>query len=256
MFVNKKLELTIRGGTDTKWSIPYDYFAQVFIPHIQRFCTTESSLLNRGYYPKGQGSVSIIFRPKYKLKDFDNFDKLLSEIRKVDEPIVQESRGHLLAIRGISHASNNLESSRVAERQADSAKSILKSLDAPVSIQSQYCKTESPGSGLILWAVFSDNDKSTEMNMESPVIIGADSLGEKNKSSEQVGIEAANKLKSAIDSKAPIDAHLADNLVPFLIFGGKIRCQEITDHCKANIYVVNSFFPARLRIEGNIIISE
>ncbi len=257
MFSDKKIELIIKGGTDTKWSIPYDYFAQVLIPYIQKFCHVESSLLSRGYYPRGQGSASLVFRPKYKLKDFDNFDDLVSEIKKVDENrLMKVSRGKLLVIKGISHASSNLEGSKVAERQADSAKSFLKSSDVPISIQSQYYKTESPGSGLVLWALFSDNKDSSEMNAENPIIIGADSLGDKNRSSETIGIETAKKLKIAIDSGCSVDAYLADNLVPFMIFGGKINCQEITNHCKANVYVVNSFFPGRIRIENNIITSD
>ena len=37
MFSNKSITLTIIGGTDVKWSMPFDYFTNVDLPQLQRF---------------------------------------------------------------------------------------------------------------------------------------------------------------------------------------------------------------------------
>ena len=43
MFVSKPITLTIVGGTDTKWSMPFDYFNNVLLPQLQRFAKIEGS---------------------------------------------------------------------------------------------------------------------------------------------------------------------------------------------------------------------
>lgn len=244
MFANKKVELRIKGGTDTKWSMPVDYFNNILIPHLQKFCRIKSSLLQRGYYPKGQGLVEIIFRPKYKLKDFDNFQELAG---CVEGSIELKQQGKLELIKGISHASKNLEEKQVAERQANSAKSVLKLFNVPVSITSQYYNTASSGSGITLWAVFSDREG---INIENPVILGSDCLGELRKTAEEVGAEAAKKLTASIKSRASVDSNLADNLVPFLAFGGEFFAERITNHTKTNIYTANKFLGDVIRVKN------
>lgn len=245
MFASKRLTLKIIGGTDTKWSMPSDYFKEVFLPHLQKYCKIECKLLNRGYYPKGRGVMEVSFSQKYKLKNFDTFDELCSHIKGSNKISLIE-QGKLEMIKGISHASSDLQSSNVAERQADSAKSFLKQQEVPVSISSQYYETKSTGSGITLWAVYS---KDGEVNSENPVRLGSSSLGERGKSAELVGLEAAKSLNASINAGAPVDAHLADNLLPFLVFGGEFYAEKITGHVKANAYVVNEFLGDVVKIE-------
>ena len=45
-----------------------------------------------------------------------------------------------------------------------------------------------------------------------------ESVGEKGKKAEIVGEESARNLIMEIESKAPVDKHLADQLVPFIGF--------------------------------------
>ena len=65
-------------------------------------------------------------------------------------------------------------------------------------------------------------------------------LSEEHK--KNIGKEAAEGLLKEIESKAPVDKHLADNLIPFLaLTGGKIRTSNITDHTLTNIYTCEKF---------------
>jgi RNA 3'-terminal phosphate cyclase len=143
-----------------------------------------------------------------------------------------------------------LESKQVADRQAESATMLLRKYNVPINIRVEYNKTESTGSGITLWAIFSKDD---EIDLKNPVILGADGLGEPGKPSEKVGEEAARRLIKEIDSGTPVDLHLADNLVPWLIFGGRFKAEDISMHAKTNIWVVNNFFKDKIELKDNLI---
>ena len=239
IFANAPVKILVTGGTDVSWSMPFDYLKEVFLPHIKQFATVDARLLKRGYYPKGGGKVEINIKPKFKLSAFENFEEFFDYIRKQKQEIVQTEQGKLLQVKGISHASKILSNAKVAERQAEVAKMALKELNCPAGIAAEYSDTLSAGSGITLWAKF-----------DSGAIIGADALGEKGKPSETVGKEAAERLIKEIKFGAPIDKHLADNLIPYLgLFGGKIKVSEITKHTLTNIYVTEKFLNVKFEVD-------
>ncbi|MBI3026925.1 RNA 3'-terminal phosphate cyclase [Candidatus Woesearchaeota archaeon] len=256
IFLSKPITITISGGTDTRWSMPFDYFFNVLLPQLQRFAKIEAKLLKRGYYPKGNGKVEIKIASKYKLNDFSSFDEfhkhLIQNVQKYN--LIEQH--YLIQIKGISHASSNLQNAKVAERQAEFARNMLKSkYNIPINISTQYQETLSTGSGITLWAIFSkDKDDIDENN---PIRLGADALGEQGKRAEIVAEEAAKNLIMEIESKAPVDMHLADQILPFagLIGNSKIKVSEITNHCRTNIYTINQFLGQVFEIdeENNIL---
>ncbi|MCK4522378.1 MAG: RNA 3'-terminal phosphate cyclase [Nanoarchaeota archaeon] len=239
LFAKENTRLNITGGTDVRWSMPFDYFNQVFIPQISKYAEKiDTALIRRGYYPKGSGKIGIKIKPLENIKQAPKIN--LTE------------QGNPMQIKGISHASKDLEKAEVAERQAGTAKLILNRLNTPIQIQTEYNETLSTGSGIVLWAVFSKNPEET--SAVNPIRLGADALGERGKRAEQVGKEAAEKLLDEISSKAPVDRHLADNIIPFLgLFGGEIKTSKITNHTLTNIYVVEKFLGKRFNIEDKVI---
>ena len=250
MFVSKPITITITGGTDTKWSQPFDYFNNVLLPQLQRFAKIETKLLKRGYYPKGNGKVEIKINPKYKLNDFSNFEEFNNHLKQNVQKYNLMEQHHLIQIKGISHASISLQQAKVAERQAESAQQILKQkYNVPIQITTQYQDTLSTGSGIILWAIFSKNKDDIDEN--NPIRIGADALGEQGKRAEIVGEEAARNLIKEIESKAPVDMHLADQILPFmaLIGNSSIKVSEITNHCRTNIYTIHQFLGEIFRVD-------
>lgn len=242
ILTNKRKTIEIIGGTDVKWSPQIDYFREIIIPLFARYVEKiELKTIKRGYYPAGQGQIQLKIKPKYDLDSISS----AQELNLVDQ-------GKLLKIKGISHASKDLQSSEVAERQAKSAALNL-SLNVPVSITSNYSETASTSSGITLWAICSD-EIQLESGFKQPNLIGIDELGEKGISAEIVGKRAAEKLIKELSSKAALDKNAADNIIPLLAFvKGTITSSEITDHLKTNIYVVEKFIGKRFEITNNTI---
>jgi len=240
------IKLTVKGGTNVAWSMPAEYLQNVLAPHLSKYCEKlEIKILKRGYYPKGGGVIEITAKPKYSLDD-------LTEAPKINS-IEQH---HLIHIKGISHASKNLMNAQVAERQAKAAKKLLGKYEVPINITTEYADTYSPGSGITLWAIFSKDNE--EIDPIKPIILGGDALGEQGKPSEEVGKEAAEKLIGAIDSKAPVDSNMADNLIPWMAFfkPSLIKAEKITEHTKTNIYTVEKFLGKIFEIEDSVISSK
>ena len=239
MFASGKTRLTIKGGTDTKWSMPADYFSQILLPQLRRYADIGFKLEKRGYYPKGGGVVDIKITPRFSIAEKN--EKNAPRIDLVDQ-------GTIMQIKGVSNASKSLENAKVAERQAEAAASVLKKLGCPVNITTEYCDTLSDGSAIILWGIFSKSKDDIDAN--NPIRIGADSLGERGKKAEIVGKEAADRLINEINYKAPVDEYLADNLIPLLgLFGGKIKVAKISNHTLTNIYVVEKFLDVKFKVD-------
>ncbi len=236
LFSDTKVRLKITGGTDTKWSMPFDYFNELLIPHIRKYCeSVEVKLEKRGYYPKGNGKVDIVIKPKKE--------------KTIRVNLIEQ--GKLIQVKGVSHASLDLQKANVAERQAKAAKLGLSKLNVPVNIRSEYQDTLSTGSGITLWAIFSEGE---EIDLNNPVRLGADILGERGKRAEKVGQEAAEKLIKEINSTGAVDSHLCDNLIPLMaLFNGKIKTSEITEHTKTNIWITEQFLDVTFKISGNTI---
>jgi RNA 3'-phosphate cyclase len=240
IFADKKVRLRLTGGSETLHSQPYDYFANVFLPHLKRFADIDSKILKRGYYPKGGGKIDIRIVPKFNVNNFNDFNDFHNHIKNNVNKINLTSQGKLLYLKGVSHASSDLEKAEVAERQARGARLELKKLDCPIRIRTEYSDTLSTGSGITLWAFFSETD---EINFNNPVVLGSDALGKRGKRAELVGQEAAKNLLKEMSSGAAVDHYLADQLIPFMALVSKssIKTSEISNHCRTNIYVVESF---------------
>ncbi len=245
-FAGKKMNIEITGGTDVSWSMPVDYFKNVYIPQILRFCKAIEILVpKRGYYPKGNGKVEIHLKPKYDINEFGSFEEFIKKIRE-EKPIELSEKEKLMIIKGISHASIDLESARVAERQNHAAKSVLK--DYQADIRSEYCNALSTGSGIALWAVYGEENKK---------IIGTDALGERGKSAELVGQEATKKLLELMKKDAVVDENLEDNMIPWLaLFSGKMKVPKMTNHALTNIYTTEQFLGKCFEIDKEDMIIE
>ena len=240
IYGKKKINLNIMGGTDVNWSPSFDYFQNVIIPQFQRYAVIDCKLLKRGFYPKGNGKIELSIKQK-----------------PFNKPLDLTEQGTLFAIRGVSHASADLMDAEVAERQAYAAQQLLKKKyeKIPIDIQTQYQETLSTGTGITLWALFSL--KKDTLDPENPIILGSDGLGERGTRAEVIGEKCAKTLIEEIESKAVIDSHLADQLIPLLgLKKGKIKTSKITNHTRTNIYTTEQFLDIKFNIdEENKIIS-
>ncbi|HIG98248.1 TPA: RNA 3'-terminal phosphate cyclase [Candidatus Woesearchaeota archaeon] len=255
LFAPGKVRFKLTGGTNVSYSPPVEYFSAVLLPQLSRFAKFECSLLNCGYFPKGNGRLELGIKPVFHLDSYDNFADFQKAVSLELPPIAISERGRILKVSGISHASSDLRKADVAERQARAAKSALLlqfnklGINCPISIQSEYSAALSTGSGISLFAHFAAIGKD-EPDGFHPVILGSDALGERSKRAEEVGQEAAAGLIKEIISGACVDHYLADQLVQFLaITGGKIQTSEITSHCRTNVFTVQQFLGSRFAID-------
>ena len=248
IFADTKVRLKITGGTDGKWAMPIDYFHEVFVPHLRKYAEVTVKLVKRGYFPKGGGKVDILIKPRFKVGDFPEMDSFLHAIKERGVPFKLHDQGSLVSVKGVSHASRDLEKAEVAERQAKCAKITLMKLNAPISIRTEYSDALSTGSGIVLWANFSTDLEEIDLN--NPIKIGADALGEKGKRAEIVGNESAKRLLTEISFEAPVDEYLSDNLIPFLaLFGGTMKVAKISKHALTNIYVCENFLGKIFKVD-------
>jgi RNA 3'-phosphate cyclase len=239
MFADGTVELEITGGTDTKWSIPADYFAHVILPYYNRYAKVAVRAVKRGFYPKGRGSLDISIRPRFRIGDFSGVHALGSHLRGHAGRLQAAVQPELDRIEGISAASTRLQAARVAERQVEGAARTLAGR-CPHKIEIEYHPTASVGTVITLWAV----------SRQGNVFIGADALGEKGRRAEDVGAAAAQRLLNVLQSEAAMDSHLADNLIPLLaLCGGAIRTEEITGHVRSSVYVCEKFLNVAFRID-------
>ena len=250
MFAPGKITLNVKGGTCGKWQASVDYLQNILLPHLRKFVEKiELKILRRGYYPKGNGLISLEISPKHKNQEFNAFyEELSSSVPRIH----LISQGNLEQIKGIVNCANVLSNKQVGERIQKSAEMKLSQLNVPVTIRVDYSESLSLGGEALIWGIFSEEGK---INFDNPIILGSDVLIEKGKSSEQIGKEAAEKLVKEMDSGAAVDHNLADQLIAFmsLLPGSKIKVSDISDHAKTNFYVCEQFLPVGFKIEDNVI---
>lgn len=218
-FASSKVILEITGGTDVKWSPPYDYFKYVTLPALRLFgMDITTTLIRRGFFPRGDGKAAITIDP--------------CRIHGAD--ISLPSKGQIM---GVS-ASSRLPS-HVVERQAKAAKEYLKAKGLDVGdIAIDVREEPSTGSSITLYRG----------------LMGASSLGERGIPAENVGRDAAKLMYEEICTGAAVDEHLADQLIIFMGLangGSRVLASSISSHTSTNIFVVEQMLGKKFEIIKN-----
>lgn len=204
------VRMTIRGGTDVRWSPPIDFLRMVHLPLLERFgghCDVE--IVSRGFYPEGGGEVNVETAPAGGLR-----------------PVDISHRGEIVSVRGIACAQNLPE--HVVSRMKHSA--IKRLLDfKEVRIESDLRTGHSTGAGMVLVAEY-DN-----------TVIGESALGAKGVRAETLGEDCAEDLLETMKSGATVDEHMLDQVLPYMALAGRgsrLLAEEMTGHAETNIWVI------------------
>lgn len=218
-FAPGKVIFEITGGTDVKWSPPYDYFKHVTLPALQLFgVDITTTLIRRGFFPRGDGKAIITLDP--------------SAIHGAD--ISLPSTGKIMGVSASSRLPRH-----VAERQAKSAKEYLQTKGLDVGdIEMDVREEPSTGSSITLYRGF----------------LGASSLGERGIPAETVGRDAAKNMYEEISTGAAVDEHLADQLIIFMGLAkgsSRVLASSISSHTSTNIRVVEQMLGKKFEIEKN-----
>ena len=253
IFAPGKVTFNITGGTCGKWQASVDYLQNILLPYLHRFVEKiEIKILRRGYYPKGLGSIRLEISPRFNLHKYESFSALRDELPFKVQKILLLEQGKLEQIRGIVNVSSELQEKDVGDRIKNAALGGLKQYNVPANIRVEYAKAESIGGEVLVWGIFSAGGK---VDYDNPVILAGDALIEPQKSSEEIGKEAAGELKKQIDAGAAVDYHLADQLIQFmgLLPGSQMKAGELSKHAQTNMYVVEKFLPVGFKVENNMV---
>jgi RNA 3'-phosphate cyclase len=216
---DKRITITMTGGTDVKWSPPMDYFRQIFCRHLERFgVDIKTKIIQRGYYPQGGGEVEMKVKPK----------------KTYQKPDLSK-RGELKKILGFIHL-RNLQS-HITDRIIRSATKGLSDYTVEFNLDTEK-GGYSIGTGLVLDANYDHTD------------LGASALGDKGISAESLGATAAADLITEMNGDGILDIYSVDQLVPFLaILGVTFSVRELSLHAKTNIWLVERFLDKSAIIE-------
>ena len=246
MFAPGKVTLKIKGGTCGKWQASVYYLQNILLPHLQKFVDKiELKIFKPGYYPQGGGEVQLEITPRFNIRKYQYVEDFLKELKVPRIKLLEADK--LEQIRGVVNVSSELQEKEVGERIKKTAEMALRKYDVPINVRSEYAKTLNVGGEIVLWALFSEKGK---VDSDNQVIIGADALVEKNKSSEQVGKEAAEALSKEINKKNVTDHYLLDQLIPFmaLLPGSEVQTTEISEHAYTNMHVCKQFVPITFKV--------
>jgi len=200
----KKLSLTIKGGTDVLWSPCIDYTQYVLKEAYSRMGIKFSlELIKRGYYPKGGGEIKLqVFPSKLKSISFSNRKskdvKIICTFSKIPIEII--------------------------EREIQQIKKKLTDGNYKVEVKIKNQEAIDSGASLLIYSI----DENS--------IIGVDSLFDKKTQSFDLNFE------KFIEKSQGVDANLADMLVvPASLSPGRTTflVKEITKHLETNLFVTS-----------------
>lgn len=220
---DKTIEIEVKGGTDVKWSPPYDYFENVFLGNLRKMDgQVESKCLKRGHYPKGGGKIKVKVQPSSltTLKTGDRIERVMGKAFVTNLP------------------------DHIADRMKKSALKELIEYDTSISTESY--QSDSAGTALTLWT---DGDR----------ILGNGILGEKGVPAEEIGSDAAKGIIDDIENGMDLDIWSADQIIPYLGMiedNGILKVRKKTGHLETNVWLVNQFIDKRIKLrEKNDFIS-
>ena len=202
--LQKKLSLTIKGGTDVLWSPSMDYTQYVLKEAYSRIGINFSiKLTKRGYYPRGGGEIKLeVYPSKIKSINFSqrktNNLKLICTFSKISRELI-------------------IEKLKIIEEK-------FSKTNFNVKVEIKEEKAIDSGASLLLYSI----DENS--------IIGMDKLF--NKKTQKFDLD----IDKFINNSTGMDENLADMLVVPASLGVKktvFQVKEITKHLETNLFVTS-----------------
>lgn len=215
--------LVLRGGTHVRWSPPFHYLSEVYLPTLSSAgFAVEVDLQRWGWYPAGGGEFVARIAPSGDLAPLELLD-----------------RGHLLGVTGISAASNLPD--HIIERQAERAVSRLRARHIKAEIYLERPPADGAGTVLFLLARY------------EAAVAGFTGFGRVRYPAERVADDAVDALERYVGNRAAVDPHLADQLaVPLSLVPGTstYTTSEVTRHLLTVAWLVPQFLQRDITVDG------
>jgi len=214
-------EVTLRGGTHVSFSPSLTYIEQVYLPMLKRMgVQAEVKLKAWGWYPQGGGEVELRVSGGSKLNGLNLLE-----------------RGDLRQVLGLAVVTQL--PSHIPQRMAMRAENLLHQADLRATVQPLRERGVAPGAGLFLKAEYENS------------LAGFGALGRVGLPSEKVAEMACEELLNFHKMVAPVDVHLADQLLlPAALASAEsqYRVAEISTHLMTNAWVIEQFRLARVTV--------
>ena len=235
--------LVLRGGTHVAWSPPFHYLQEVYLPVLRRMGIVASIELGVwGWYPQGGGEMqATIGRADHGAGQRSAHRE--ANLQPASSPFQLTERGELLRIWGIAATSRLPD--HVRQRMRQHALTLLRPAGMRVEIQILDAPSPGPGAGIFLFADYESEDGEI-------ATAGFSGFGRRGKPAEEVAGDAAGALLAHHRSGAPVDPHLADQIILPLALSGRaarFRTSEITGHLVTNAQVVGQFLDLRICLD-------
>jgi RNA 3'-terminal phosphate cyclase (ATP) len=214
--------INLKGGTHVNYSPTVNYIQDTYLPILQQMgIETKIKLIGWGWYPQGRGELEIEISGNRQLTGINLLE-----------------RGNLQQIEGIAVATNL--PAHISQRMANRAENVLKQEGLKVHIQTLRERGLTAGAGIFLTAKY-------EYSVAS--FFG---LGRMGIAAEKVADLACNQLLNFHDTDAPVDEHLADQLLlPAALAATEshYRVSDVTGHLTTNGAVIEKFGLARINVD-------
>lgn len=238
----------LRGGTHVAWSPPFDYISKVYL-HVlsQMGIETECELTAWGFYPVGGGKLEALVgglgsegggRDRPQMEQVSGTDRESGCLLPI-KSLRLTQRGELRRVYGRAVAANL--PAHIPQRMADRARNLLTQDGIRVEIEPLRVRGEGPGAGIFLIGEYEN------------IHAGFSALGEKGKPSEHVAEEAFQRFSQFDESSAPVDQHLADQLLlPMALAGGRseMSVQTVTGHLQTNAQLIRELCQRDITVQG------
>lgn len=215
--------LRLKGGTHVAFSPSATYIEQVYLP-LLRSMGVEASLDLKawGWYPQGNGEIEVQIQGKTQtLRGIDCLE-----------------RGDLKQIQGVAVVTEL--PSHIPQRMTSRSQNLLQQAHLKSNIQPLRAKGIAPGAGFFLTAEYEH------------IRAGFGALGKLGLAAEKVAEQAVQEFLEFHQTGAPIDPHLADQLLlPAALAATptQYRVAEITLHLTTNAWVIEQFGLAKVTID-------
>jgi RNA 3'-phosphate cyclase len=219
----ERTSMHITGGTDVRAAPPLDYFRHVLLPLLSPMgVTAKIDVLQRGYYPRGGGEVTVAVEPSPILR-----------------PMILDAPGNLLATRVLAHVANLPV--HIGQRMAKSALTELSPFATPAIELEALGSDKAIGSGGAIVSI----------GQLEHTRLGASAVAQRGVPAEQLGAASGRLLRQEVLSGATLDLHAADQVLIYLALAGRASrflARSFSSHAATAVWLLEQFLPVRFQI--------
>ena len=213
--------VVVSGGTDVRQAPTWDYFREVLLGLLLRMdLGVRSSVVRRGYYPRGGGEVVVEVEPGRP------------------SPLLLPPSPGSWNVSGEAHVAHlPLE---IAQRMREAARAVL---PGPANVDARVLRADAAvgtGGAITLWA-----------QAESG-LAGASRVAERGVRAETLGAAAAAELAADMASGAQLDLHAADQILVYTALAtgpSRFAVREVSSHARTAMWLIAQFLPVRFTLE-------